>query len=66
MDAPLCIYCLRAIDLDGPYILMTDSGEGVWHAHDECTCLGITLAASALRQPKQLRLVETAPLGGTQ
>jgi hypothetical protein len=61
VENPICIYCLALIDLGGDYILMTDSGEGVWHAHIECSCLAITLASAALRQPN---LIETSPLGG--
>jgi hypothetical protein len=47
-----CLYCGLIIDLDGDYVVLTDTGDWVGHAHNECQKIAETLAIEALcRQP---------------
>jgi hypothetical protein len=47
-----CIYCGLIIDLDGDYVVLTDVGDWVGHAHDECQKIAETRAIEALcKQP---------------
>ena len=48
-----CIYCGILFDVDSAnYIVLTDSGDWVGHAHPECQKIAETLAIEALcRQP---------------
>jgi hypothetical protein len=43
-----CLYCGLIIRLDGDYIVLTDSGDWVGHAHSECQKIAETMAVEAL------------------